>query len=75
MKKSDNLPLKLLVGIVVGIIAGLFLPESAMTIVVTLKYVLNQVIMFCVPLIVIGFIAPPSPRWAPTPPGCWAWPS
>ncbi len=58
MKKSDNLPLKLLVGIVVGIIAGLFLPESAMTIVVTLKYVLNQVIMFCVPLIVIGFIAP-----------------
>ena len=58
MKKSDNLPLKLLVGIIVGIIAGLFLPESAMTVVVTLKYVLNQVIMFCVPLIVIGFIAP-----------------
>lgn len=58
MKKSDNLPLKLLVGIIVGIIAGLFLPASAMTVVVTLKYVLNQVIMFCVPLIVIGFIAP-----------------
>ena len=45
-------------GIIVGIVAGLFLPESAMTVVVTLKYVLNQVIMFCVPLIVIGFIAP-----------------
>ena len=58
MKKSDNLPLKLLIGIIVGIVAGLFLPESAMTVVVTLKYVLNQVIMFCVPLIVIGFIAP-----------------
>ena len=58
MKKSDNLPLKLLVGIIVGIIAGLLLPEKAMTIVVTLKYVLNQLIMFCVPLIVIGFIAP-----------------
>lgn len=58
MKKSDNLPLKLLVGIIVGIIAGLFLPAGAMTVVVTLKYVLNQVIMFCVPLIVIGFIAP-----------------
>ena len=41
MKKSDNLPLKLLVGIVAGIIAGLFLPERAMTVVVTLKYVLN----------------------------------
>ena len=58
MKKSDNLPLKLLIGIAVGIIAGLFLPAGAMTVVVTLKYVLNQVIMFCVPLIVIGFIAP-----------------
>ena len=31
---------------------------KAMVIVVTLKYVLNQLIMFCVPLIVIGFIAP-----------------
>ncbi len=58
MKKSENLPLKLLIGIVVGIVCGLFLPERAMTIVVTLKYVLNQLIMFCVPLIVIGFIAP-----------------
>ena len=57
-KKGMSLPLKLLIGIAVGIVLGLFLPESVMTIVVTLKYVLNQVIMFCVPLIVIGFIAP-----------------
>ena len=58
MKKSDNLPLKLLIGLAAGILCGLFLPERAMTVVVTLKYVLNQIIMFCVPLIVIGFIAP-----------------
>ena len=57
-KKGMSLPLKLLIGIAVGIVFGLFLPESVMTIVVTLKYVLNQLIMFCVPLIVIGFIAP-----------------
>ncbi|WP_251445621.1 dicarboxylate/amino acid:cation symporter [Vermiculatibacterium agrestimuris] len=57
-KKGMSLPLKLLIGIVVGILLGLFLPERVMTIVVTLKYVLNQLIMFCVPLIVIGFIAP-----------------
>ena len=57
-KKGMSLPLKLLIGIAVGIVCGLFLPESVMTIVVTLKYVLNQLIMFCVPLIVIGFIAP-----------------
>ena len=57
-KKGMSLPLKLLIGIAVGIVCGLFLPENVMTIVVTLKYVLNQLIMFCVPLIVIGFIAP-----------------
>ncbi len=57
-KKGMSLPLKLLIGIAVGIIFGLFLPEKAMVVVVTLKYVINQLIMFCVPLIVIGFIAP-----------------
>jgi len=57
-KKGMSLPLKLLIGIAVGIALGLFLPEKAMVVVVTLKYVLNQLIMFCVPLIVIGFIAP-----------------
>ena len=58
MKIFKSLPARLLLGIVVGIILGLVLPESVMTIVVTLKYVLNQLIMFCVPLSVIGFIAP-----------------
>ncbi len=57
-KKGLSLPVQLLIGIAVGIVAGLFLPESVMTVVVTLKYVLNQLILFCVPLIVIGFIAP-----------------
>ncbi len=61
-KKGMSLPLKLLIGIVIGIIAGIlcsnFELKQVMTIVVTLKYVLNQLIMFCVPLIVIGFIAP-----------------
>jgi len=53
-----SLPLKLLIGIAVGIVLGLFLPQGAMTVVVTLKYICNQLIMFCVPLIIIGFIAP-----------------
>ncbi|MDO4838699.1 MAG: dicarboxylate/amino acid:cation symporter [Clostridia bacterium] len=57
-KKGLSLPVQLLIGIAVGIVAGLFLPENVMTVVVTLKYVLNQLILFCVPLIVIGFIAP-----------------
>ena len=41
-KKGMSLPLKLLIGIAVGIVCGLFLPESVMTIVVTLKYVLDR---------------------------------
>lgn len=55
---TKSLPFRLLLGIAVGIIVGIFIPESAMAVVVSVKNVLGQVIMFCVPLIVIGFIAP-----------------
>ena len=59
MKKLfSSLPARLLIGIVIGILLGLALPEGAMTVVVTIKYILGQIITFCVPLIVIGFIAP-----------------
>lgn len=57
-KLFSSLPARLLLGIVVGIALGLVLPEQAMVVVVTLKYILGQVITFCVPLIIIGFIAP-----------------
>lgn len=58
MKLFKSLPFRLLLGIVIGILLGLVLPESVMVVVVTVKYILGQVIMFCVPLIIIGFIAP-----------------
>ena len=69
MKKSKffhSLPFKLLVGVALGIGFGLLLNLSnetaittaALNIVVTLKYILGQLINFCVPLIIIGFIAP-----------------
>ena len=59
MKKLfGSLPFRLLLGIAIGIIFGLILPEGAMKVIVTLKYIMGQVITFCVPLIVIGFIAP-----------------
>lgn len=59
MKKlCSSLPARLLIAIIAGIVLGLFLPESAMGVVVTLKYILGQLITFCVPLIIIGFIAP-----------------
>ncbi len=69
MKKNSfftSLPFKLLVGVILGIIAGLILSATdsssvtmgILNVVVTLKYVLGQLINFCVPLIIIGFIAP-----------------
>ena len=69
MKKTSfftSLPFKLLVGVIVGIIAGLILSSTdsysitmgILNVVVTLKYILGQLINFCVPLIIIGFIAP-----------------
>ena len=58
MKLLKSLPAKLLIGLVIGIIVGLVAPAGLMTVIVTLKYIMGQVITFCVPLIVIGFIAP-----------------
>lgn len=69
MKKNSifpSLPFKLLVGVALGIALGLVLnytDETGFTtaflnIIVTVKYILGQIINFCVPLIIIGFIAP-----------------
>ena len=59
MKKLwGNLPFRLLLGVIIGIVVGRIANEDVMHIVVTVKYVLGQLITFCVPLIIIGFIAP-----------------
>ena len=59
MKKLfKSLPFRLILGIVIGIILGLLLGEGPMKVVVSVKNILSQIIMFCVPLIIIGFIAP-----------------
>ena len=58
MKIFKSLPARLLLAIVIGILAGLVLPRGAMVVMVTAKYIMGQIIMFCVPLIIIGFIAP-----------------
>ena len=75
MKVLKSLPFRLLVGVVLGIVVGLLIPDvSKMTpeqaalpsavlqIIVTVKFILNQLISFCVPLIIIGFIAPSITR-------------
>lgn len=59
MKKiTGSLPFKLVLGVVLGIIIGQIAGTGVMNVVVTIKYILNQLIVFCVPLIIIGFIAP-----------------
>lgn len=63
MKKLfSNLPFRLLLGIVIGILAGLYAGKDFMQVVVTIRYVLGQIITFSVPLIIIGFIAPSITR-------------
>ena len=61
-----SLPFKLLMGVFLGICIGLVLnyadgnaaTRAILNVVVTAKYILGQLINFCVPLIIIGFIAP-----------------
>ena len=63
MKKLfSNLPFRLILALAIGIGLGQLFEEGAMKIVVSLQYVLGQFITFCVPLIVIGFIAPSITR-------------
>lgn len=59
MKKIlKSLPFQLLLGVIIGIVLGLISNEAVMNVIVTIKFVLGELINFCVPLIMIGFIAP-----------------
>ncbi len=77
MKKLfSSLPAKLLLGVVIGITVGLgcsslagsdqtsmqALGQNAMQVILTLKTLMGSLISFCVPLIIIGFIAPSITR-------------
>ena len=62
MKFLTSLPMKLLLGVIAGIAVGQFAGVAFMNVVVTVRYILGQLILFCVPLIIIGFIAPSITR-------------
>ena len=62
-----SLPFRLLIGVAAGIVLGLWASGFAyggqvMQVVLTLKELLGSLINFCVPLIIIGFIAPSITR-------------
>lgn len=57
-----SLPVRLLFGVIIGIGVGLSAGESLMQVILTCKSLMGSLIMFCVPLIIIGFIAPSITR-------------
>lgn len=62
MNILTSLPVRLLLGVAVGIGVGLSAGEALMQVILTVKNLLGNLIMFCVPLIIIGFIAPSITR-------------
>ena len=61
-KVLKSLPFRLLLGLALGIVLGRLFGTGVMEVVVSIQYILGQLITFCVPLIVIGFIAPSITR-------------
>lgn len=57
-KILNSLPFRLALAMFVGIFAGLIANTAVMQLVVTVQSLLSAIIMFTVPLIIIGFIAP-----------------
>ena len=57
-KIKNNLVVKLLLALIIGVVLGLVVNESIINIIQSIKHVVGQFIFFCVPLIIIGFIAP-----------------
>jgi len=72
MKKGLSLPVRLIIGVIAGIGVGLLcsdlwlfgvdVGDMAMQVILTAKSLMGSVINFCVPLIIIGFIAPSITR-------------
>ena len=63
MKKIfTSLPFRLIIALLIGTGLGQIFSESTMKVVVSIQYILGQLITFCVPLIIIGFIAPSITR-------------
>ena len=67
---TSSLPFKLVLALVLGILVGLGLSSieggafctAMLNIIVTVRYISGQFINFCVPLIIIGFVAPSITR-------------
>ncbi|MDR2608924.1 MAG: dicarboxylate/amino acid:cation symporter [Treponema sp.] len=61
-KFFTSLPFRLVLALAAGIIIGLVANAAVMQVIVTVQSLLGNLIMFCIPLIIIGFIAPSITR-------------
>ncbi|MCL2874527.1 MAG: dicarboxylate/amino acid:cation symporter [Defluviitaleaceae bacterium] len=57
-----SLPFKLLVAIGIGLLIGLNASEGVIDVVMSIRHISSQIVMFCVPLITIGAVAPSIAR-------------
>ncbi|MFM9401541.1 dicarboxylate/amino acid:cation symporter [Myroides odoratimimus] len=57
MKKFfSNTIVKLLLGVIVGLVIGPYLTDSLLQIILSTRHILGQIILFLVPLIILGFV-------------------
>ncbi|MDR2223465.1 MAG: dicarboxylate/amino acid:cation symporter [Flavobacteriaceae bacterium] len=57
MKKFfSNTIVKLLLGVIVGLIIGPYLTDALLQVVLSTRHILGQIILFLVPLIILGFV-------------------
>ncbi len=47
---------RLLLGVIIGLLIGQYLNNSALQVILSTRYILGQIIMFLVPLIIVGFV-------------------
>ncbi len=57
-KIKDNLIVKLVLAIIVGIVLGPVSNATFINVIQSIGHIAGQFIFFCVPLVIIGFIAP-----------------
>ena len=53
-----NLLTRILIAIILGIGAGLVFPHAIARIFVTFNAIFSELLGFCIPLIIVGFVAP-----------------
>ena len=63
MKLFSSLLFRLVVALALGIVVGLAVGPTVIQIIATVQGLLSQLIMFCIPLIILGFVALQYQKW------------